>query len=43
MDTFRYMYGKNAKSIDTNNIVQLANTINEMLMSNSAIFSVMSE
>lgn len=43
MKEFQYMYGKNAKSIDTNNIVQLASTINEMLMSNSAIFSVMSE
>jgi hypothetical protein len=43
MKNFQYMYGKNAKSIDTNNIVQLASTINEMLMSNSALFSVMSE
>jgi len=43
MDTFRYMYGKNAKSIDTNNIVQLASTINEMLMSNSAVMSILSE
>jgi hypothetical protein len=43
MDTFRYMYGKNAKSIDTNNIVQLGSTINEMLMANSAVMSVLSE
>jgi hypothetical protein len=43
MDSFRYMYGKNAKSIDTNNIVQLASTINEMLMSNSAVMSILSE
>lgn len=40
---FCTMYGKQAKKIDTSNIVQLAGTINDMLMSNNAMFSNYSE
>lgn len=40
---FKGIYGKEAKYIEPGNLVQLASTINEMLMSNQAMNSVLSE
>jgi hypothetical protein len=40
---FKEIYGKEAKYIEPGNLVQLASTINEMLMSGQSINSVLSE
>ena len=37
------MYGKDAKFVEPGNIVQLATTVNEMLMSGTAVYSTLSE
>jgi hypothetical protein len=42
-EMFKGMYGKEAKVIDPKNIVQLASTINNMLMSGNAMTSILSE
>lgn len=42
-EMFKGMYGKEAKVIDPKNIVQLASTINDMLMSGNAMTSILSE
>lgn len=40
---FGKMYGKGAKRIDSDNLPQLARTVNDMLMSTNAVNSVLSE
>ena len=40
---FLHMYGKDAKTIEPSNLIQLTSTINEMLMSRSAISRVVCE
>lgn len=41
--SFKFMYGKDAKFVEPGNIVQLATTVNEMLMSGTAVYSTLSE
>lgn len=41
--SFKFMYGKDAKFVEPGNIVQLASTVNEMLMSGTAVYSTLSE
>jgi len=43
VNSFKFMYGKDAKFVEPGNIVQLATTVNQMLMSGTAVYSTLSE